>query len=117
MKQQNFEAKNESIRSTFLVAKSVLILKPLTRRLNLSWSNWGFGMESLANSAARLEKARMSNSSSCMGITMATTWGMTSMSRLKILSDHGLQVSGVCGMFSADNDLSSNRPRGASSCH
>ena len=29
---------------------------------------------------------------------------------LKILGDHGLKVSGVCGMFSADNDLSSNRP-------
>src|SRR5208283_1683450 len=29
---------------------------------------------------------------------------------LKILSDHGIKVSGVCGMFSADNDLSSNRP-------
>ena len=29
---------------------------------------------------------------------------------LKILGDHGIKVSGVCGMFSADNDLSSNRP-------
>ena len=28
---------------------------------------------------------------------------------LQILGDHGLRVSGVCGMFSADNDLSSNR--------
>jgi sugar phosphate isomerase/epimerase len=27
---------------------------------------------------------------------------------LKILGDHGIRVSGVCGMFSADNDLSSN---------
>jgi len=29
---------------------------------------------------------------------------------LKVLGDHGIKVSGVCGMFSADNDLSSNRP-------
>ncbi len=28
---------------------------------------------------------------------------------LKILGDHGLKVSGVCGMFSADNDLACNR--------
>ncbi|MFH1006822.1 MAG: sugar phosphate isomerase/epimerase family protein, partial [Candidatus Latescibacterota bacterium] len=27
----------------------------------------------------------------------------------KILSDHGIAVGGICGMFSADNDLSSNR--------
>ncbi len=26
----------------------------------------------------------------------------------KILSDHGIQTGGICGMFSADNDLSSN---------
>ena len=28
---------------------------------------------------------------------------------LKILADHNLKVSGVCGMFSVDNDLSCNR--------
>jgi sugar phosphate isomerase/epimerase len=28
---------------------------------------------------------------------------------LKILGDHGIKVAGVCGMFSPDNDLSSNR--------
>jgi sugar phosphate isomerase/epimerase len=35
--------------------------------------------------------------------------GYKSDQTLKILGDHGIKVSGVCGMFSADNDLSSNR--------
>ena len=29
----------------------------LKKRLNLSWSNWGFGLETLAESGARLQKA------------------------------------------------------------
>jgi len=29
---------------------------------------------------------------------------------MKVLTDHGLKVAGVCGMFSRDNDLSSSRP-------
>ena len=29
---------------------------------------------------------------------------------LKILGDHDIRVAGICGMFSADNDLSSVRP-------
>ena len=108
MKQQNFEAKNESIRSTFLSLKRAHP-EALSTRLNLSWSNWGFGMESLADSAARLEKARL-QFIELHGNHYGDDLGYDVDECLKILSDHGLKVSGVCGMFSADNDLSSNRP-------
>ena len=56
MKMQNYELKNEQIRSAFLELKRNHPER-LERRLNLSWSNWGFGIEALTDSAARLRRA------------------------------------------------------------
>jgi sugar phosphate isomerase/epimerase len=108
MKKQNFELKNQKIKTAFADLKKNHPER-LLRRLNLSWSNWGFGLESLADSAARLQKAGIpfielhgNHYGPDLGYDVKTT--------LAILGDHGLKVGGVCGMFSADNDLSSNRP-------
>ena len=107
MTKQNFEKKNDRINERFRALKKASPQKFKTR-LNLSWSNWGFGRESLADSARRLQKAQVefielhgNHYGSALGYKVAETQ--------QILSDHGLRVSGVCGMFSADNDLSSNR--------
>ncbi len=81
----------------------------LERRLNLSWSNWGFGIEDLNTSAARLENAGLSYIE-LHGNHYGPDLGYQVDTTLKVLADHGLAVSGVCGMFSDDNDLSSNRP-------
>jgi len=107
MEQQNFEAKNQMIRDKFRALKngSPEMLKP---RLNLSWSNWGFGRESLADSAKRLERAQLSFIE-LHGNHYGADLGYNVNETRRILGDHGLKVSGVCGMFSADNDLSSNR--------
>lgn len=107
MQQQNFEAKNEAIRASFRALKSKSPDK-LKNRLNLSWSNWGFGRESLAESAKRLQKAEMSFIE-LHGNHYGDDLGYKADETLKVLGDHGLKVSGVCGMFSADNDMSSNR--------
>jgi hypothetical protein len=56
MMKQNYELKNDKIRAAFQELKSKQPER-LKQRLNLSWSNWGFGMEPLADSAARLQKA------------------------------------------------------------
>jgi len=56
MELQNFEVKNRKIKEMFLKMKSESPEKFL-QRLNLSWSNWGFGMESLVDSAKRLQRA------------------------------------------------------------
>src|SRR5580698_3938064 len=104
MPQQHFEETNSKIKQRFRE------LKPdqLKSRLKLSWSNWGFGREPLADSAARLAKSKVpyielhgNHSGPDLGYKVDET--------LKILGDHGLKVSGVCGMFSADNDLACNR--------
>lgn len=107
MRQQHFEAKNEKIKAQFQELKKNSPAK-LKARMNLSWSNWGFGRESLADSAKRLEKSKLPFIE-LHGNHYGSDLGYKTDETLKILSDHGLRVSGVCGMFSADNDLASNR--------
>ncbi len=108
VKKQNFEMKNEMIRSAFADLKKNNPEK-LETHLNLSWSNWGFGIEPLAESAARLERNGLSFIE-LHGNHYGPDLGYDAGETGKILSDHGLSVSGICGMFSPENDLSSNRP-------
>jgi len=70
MKLQNYEKKNAVIREKFQALKKARKLGKA--RLNLSWSNWGFGLESLADSA-RAWPRRTSAISSCTGTTMERT--------------------------------------------
>ncbi len=108
MKKQNFEIKNEMIRNKFIELKKNNPER-LKNRLKLSWSNWGFGIESLAESAARLQRAGIKYIE-LHGNHYGRDLGYKHSETLKVLSDFGIKVSGICGMFSADNDLSSNRP-------
>ena len=55
MSDQAFAIKTRKIQASFLDLKK-RHPERLKRRLALSWSNWGFGMEPLADSAARLAK-------------------------------------------------------------
>jgi len=104
---QNYEIKNQKIREAFLKLKEENPGK-LKDRLNLSWSNWGFGMESLEESAKRLEKADI-RYIELHGNHYGQDLGYKVGETLKILAAHNIKIGGVCGMFSADNDLSSNR--------
>lgn len=107
MKPQNYEVKTEEIRTAFETLKREHPER-FERRLNLSWSNWGFGMEPLAESAARLERAGI-RYNELHGNHYGPDLGYKVDETLRILGDHGITVGGVCGMFSVDNDLSSNR--------
>lgn len=107
MRQQHFEEKNERIRARFTELKKKSPEK-FKERIKLSWSNWGFGREKLAESAARLQKNGVPYIE-LHGNHCGPDLGYKVDKTLKILGDHGLRVSGVCGMFSADNDLACNR--------
>lgn len=107
MEKQNYGIKNEKIRLSFEELKDNHPEK-LGRRLNLSWSNWGFGIEPLEESAARLERAGIGYIE-LHGNHYGPDLGYKADETLKILSNHGIKVAGVCGMYSDDNDLSSNR--------
>ncbi len=107
MKPQNFELKTTKIRDAFAELKRTSPEK-LEPRLNLSWSNWGFGLEPLAQSCARLEQAGIEYIE-LHGNHYGDDLGYKLEETLKILGEHNLKCAGVCGMFSAENDLSSNR--------
>jgi len=107
VKPQNFIVENERIRADFIALKKK-DPKRLKNKLNLSWSNWGFGLESLADSAARLERTGITWIE-LHGNHYGPDLGYKPAETLKILGDHGIKVAGICGMFSPDNDLSSNR--------
>ncbi|NJD03627.1 MAG: sugar phosphate isomerase/epimerase [Ruminiclostridium sp.] len=108
MTKLNFEIKNEKIRNAFLKLKKNNPER-LKNRLKLSWSNWGFGIESLKDSAARLQRAGIKYIE-LHGNHYGPDLGYKPDETLKVLGDYGIKVGGSCGMFSADNDLSSNRP-------
>ena len=107
MKKQKYELKNDKIRAAFEELRTKHP-KKVARRLSLSWSNWGFGLEPLADSAARLQGAGIEYIE-LHGNHYGPDLGYREKETRRILDDHGIKVGGVCGMFSADNDLSSNR--------
>ena len=107
MRQQHFEESNERIKTRFDEMKKASPER-FKERLKLSWSNWGFGREGLSESAGRLARNEVPFIE-LHGNHYGPDLGYKVEETLKILSDHGLRVSGVCGMFSADNDLASNR--------
>ncbi|GEM_PF-2829995 len=104
---QNYERKNANIHAAFQELKRKSPAR-LQQRLNLSWSNWGFGIEPLADSAVRLAKHGVAFIE-LHGNHYGPDLGYQPKETLKILGDHGVKVAGICGMFSPDNDLSSNR--------
>ena len=106
MKAQNYELENRKILDAFLNLKTK---KPnrLKNRLKLSWSNWGFGMESLEDTAKRLNKYGIKYIE-LHGNRYGDDLGYRSSEVKKILLDYDIEVAGICGMFSAESELSSN---------
>ena len=105
---QHYELKNLKIKEAFDALRRE---NPNLgdRRLNFSWSNWGFGLEPLERSAARLEKNGI-RFIELHGNHYGPDLGYRPEETKRILADHGIRAAGVCGMFSKDNDLSSNQP-------
>ena len=106
MKLQNFEQKNAEIRSKFEELKKTGPER-FERRLALSWSNWGFGLEPFHVSAERLGKAGVEYIE-LHGNHYGPDLGYDAEETLNILRDNNVKVAGICGMYSAENDFSSN---------
>ena len=80
------------------------------RRLEMSWSNWGFGLEPLEQSCERLASAGLKYIE-LHGNHYGSDLGYQPDVTGRLLDAYGLQVSGVCGMFAEENDLGSSRPQ------
>lgn len=108
MKLQNFQAKKVEIMKSFLEFKRKYPEK-LERRFDLSWSIWMFGREPVERSLKRLKEN---------GIDYVELKGDSYTHDLhqnfelinKWLEDFQMQVSGICGLYSDYNDLSSINP-------
>ncbi|WAH37973.1 sugar phosphate isomerase/epimerase family protein [Alicyclobacillus dauci] len=108
MKPQNFHRKNFEIIQEFLELKKDGDFNE-SRSLNLSWSNWGFGIESFETSARRLEKFGVQYIE-LHGNRYGENLGYKAVETKKVLEDHNLKVSGLCGMVMPDSEFSSNNP-------
>ncbi len=106
MELQNYEKKVAKIREAF---KAKLKVEPelKAKKLKLSWSNWGFGTETLEASARRLRKHGI-EWIELHGNRYGPDLGYKAKETLKILGDNGIKVGGVCGMFNREGELASN---------
>lgn len=106
MKLQNFEKKRKELVSAF---KKKLAQSPSLKgkEIKLSWSNWGFGIETLSNTAKRLNDNRI-EWVELHGNRYGSDLGYQSKDVLDTLGQYNIKVAGVCGMFGPQNDLASN---------
>ena len=104
---QNYERINKKIREEFskLVEESP---EKLEKDLKFSWSNWGFGQEDLSVTANRLREAGIEYIE-LHGNKYGEDLGYDSSEVMEVLKNNGLKVSGICGMFYSDRDLSSDK--------
>lgn len=79
------------------------------RRLELSFSNWVFGLETLEEAVRRLAKYKVRY------IELGGDYGGTDVGyqadieqTRNVLAKHGVKCSGICGFFSDSNALSTN---------
>ena len=106
MKLQNYEQKRQKLVESF---RKKLQDNPQLRdqKLKLSWSNWGFGIEPLRRTAQRLGNNGI-EWIELHGNRYGEDLGYKGQHVLEILGSCNIKVAGVCGMFGAENDLSSN---------
>ncbi len=102
---QNYEKLNRKIDDSFDSFKS-RNPSAMKETLKISWSNWGFGVEPLKTSMERLARNNLEYIE-LHGNHYGPDLGYKVKDVKKLLSDLNMKVSGVCGMFSAANDLSS----------
>ena len=105
MSQQIYEEKSGRIRERFLEAKKK-DPQAFERKMDLSWSIWMFGTESFEESLARLSRNGL-RFVELKGDHQTKESGLPPKGILRALEGFGMEVSGTCGMFGTENDLSS----------
>ncbi len=108
MKLSRLEEKNQSIQYRFDQLKAEHPEK-LKRRLDMSFSTWVFGLETLEEACDRLKRFGLGF------IELGGDYGGKDVGfqadingTKKILDKYGIKVSGICGFFTPTNALSTN---------
>ncbi len=105
---QNFQIKKLQIIERFLEFKNKNPEK-MTRKLDLSWSIWMFGRESFEKSLYRLKNNGI-NFVELKGDNYTDEISSNVNKVNDVLEDLKMEVSGICGLYSQYNDLSSSNP-------
>jgi D-psicose/D-tagatose/L-ribulose 3-epimerase len=106
MQLQNFKQKDLEVVKKFIEFRKNQDVSKMSR-LNLSWSNWGFGMESLEISAKRLERSKIGYIE-LHGNLYGKDLGYKASQVNKVLGDHNIKVGGICGMVYPESECASN---------
>ncbi len=107
MKPQHFRELDQVVVRRFLNARrSFGESEP---RLKFGWSNWGFGRERLEDSATRLERHGV-RWIELHGNLYGADLGYRPEAVTRFLSEHGLAVSGICGMVTPEQEFASASP-------
>lgn len=103
-KLQKYEIKNRKIEKMF---EQFMAAHPETaeKELKFSWSNWGFGREELCDTCGRLSRNGI-HFIELHGNHYGRDLGYRPEEIMPVLAKYGIRVSGVCGMFSPECDLS-----------
>jgi D-psicose/D-tagatose/L-ribulose 3-epimerase len=101
--EQNYKKIDSEIAERF---RGIIPNVNVEKKLNLSWSNWGFGQENLEKSVRRLSAAGIKYIE-LHGNRYGDNLGYDAKEVKKIVDGEGVKVAGICGMYSAENDLSS----------
>lgn len=109
MSLQNVDAWRQDVSRRFEELKAANPER-LERRLEMSWSNWGFGQERLDVSVARLARAGL-RYIELHGNHYGRDLGYRVPEVKQILADHGVAAAGVCGMYSAESEFASTSYR------
>lgn len=107
MKPQAFRRRDEAVVRRFIEARARGGAG--APRLKLSWSNWGFGAESLAVSAARLARSGI-HYIELHGNLYGPDLGYRAADVRRIVADAGISVAGICGMITPQQEFASNIP-------
>jgi len=102
---QNWQRRSEAIRKAYLRAKAESPVR-FERRIDLSWSIWMFGLEPIGASLDRIARNGI-RFVELKGDRWTADSGIPLPGIRSALSEAGIAVSGACGMFSPENDLSS----------
>jgi len=108
MKQQNFKKNDYEVIKKFIEFKKKNDVSKV-HRMNFSWSNWGFGLESLETSAARLERNKIKYIE-LHGNLYGNDLGYKPDEVKKVLDNHNIKVSGICGMVYPESEFASINP-------
>ena len=106
MKVQNYVKKNKEIAEKFLAWRRTRDISSL-KRINLGWSNWGFGRESFEEGLQHLVKHNI-HYVELHGNHYGPDFGYKEKEIKSALKEYGAEVSGICGMVSRESELSSS---------